>query len=309
MVYALALSIGGYRSVRLRDVIDLLKESAQLTATIMFIVASASVFGLVVTYEQVPKLITEVLGGPNLEPLVFLIVVNLALLVVGIFLESMSLMIIVVPVLAPLGAAAGVDPLHLGIVLVLNFVIASLTPPVGTVVYTVAAITGVRIGALVREFIPFFGVLVAVLVLTILFPCSRPGCLRCCGPALPLRPAPDTEGRPPCPAPASCSTPTCSAGAPSRRRARRAPDARIPVEVAACRRRPPRHRRGDARRGPREQPPGQADAVDPALRPDGPVPLFVKAVNEERIDLSHVHVVHMDEFSTGRRGRSRSTTP
>ena len=170
VVYALFVSGFAYRTLSWREVLELLSESARLTAMIMFIIASASAFGLVVTNECIPSLVTELVRDSQLPPLVFLLIINGILLIAGIFLESLSLMIILVPVIAPIGLQLGVDPVHLGVLLVLNFTIGSLTPPVGTVVYTVAAITGVRVGAFARAFFPYFLALVAVLVLAILVP-------------------------------------------------------------------------------------------------------------------------------------------
>ena len=99
-----------------------------------------------------------------------MLIINVILLVLGIFLESSSLMIILVPVLAPLAVQLGIDPVQFGIIIVLNLSIGSLTPPVGTVVYTVAAITRVSIPAFVKAFIPLFLALVVVLLAVTFIP-------------------------------------------------------------------------------------------------------------------------------------------
>ena len=131
----------------------------------MIIIAVASVFAIVVAYERIPNQLSSLLLGISGDnPIVVILIINVILLILGIFLESSSLMIILVPVLAPLAATLGIDPVQFGVIIVFNLSIGSLTPPVGTVVYTVAAITRVSIPAFVKAFIPLFLVLVAVLL-------------------------------------------------------------------------------------------------------------------------------------------------
>ncbi|WP_454111861.1 TRAP transporter large permease [Microbacterium aurum] len=170
VIYALVLGLFVFKEITWRDIPRLLREAVLTTAVVMIIIASASVFGIVVAYERIPDQLSSFLYGISDNPIVIVLVINVILLVLGIFLESSSLMIILVPVLAPIAVMTGIDPVQFGVIIVLNLTIGALTPPVGTVVYTVAAITGVSIPAFVKAFIPLFIALVAVLMLVTFVP-------------------------------------------------------------------------------------------------------------------------------------------
>ncbi|WP_405216993.1 TRAP transporter large permease [Agrococcus sp. Ld7] len=170
VVYALILSMYVYKTITWRDIPSLLREAVLITGVVMIIIAAASVFAIVVAYERIPDQLSGFLLGISDNPIIVMLIINLILLVLGIFLESSSLMIILVPVLAPLAVQLGIDPVQFGIIIVLNLSIGSLTPPVGTVVYTVAAITRVSIPAFVRAFTPLFLALVVVLLAVTFIP-------------------------------------------------------------------------------------------------------------------------------------------
>lgn len=170
VVYSFVLSMFVYKKITWRDIPGLLREAVLITGVVMVIIATASVFAIVVAYERIPDQLSALLLGISDNPIVVMLIINLILLILGIFLESSSLMIILVPVLAPIGAMLGIDPVQFGIIIVLNLSIGSLTPPVGTVVYTVAAITRVSIPAFVKAFIPLFLALVAVLLAVTFIP-------------------------------------------------------------------------------------------------------------------------------------------
>ncbi len=170
VIYVLIVALFGYREITWRDLPSILREAALTTAMIMLIVAAAGAFGLMVSYERIPETLQGILSAASVSPIVFMFAVCALLLFLGTFMEGLSLMIILIPVLAPIGAGLGIDPVHFGLVLVLTFSIGGVTPPVGTVTFTVAAITGVRIGEFTRAFLPFFAGLVLCLLLIILFP-------------------------------------------------------------------------------------------------------------------------------------------
>lgn len=169
-VYAFVLSMFVYRRITWRDVPRLLHEAVLTTGIVMLIIAVSSVFGIVVAYERIPDQVSDALLTVSDSPIVVMLVINLVLLILGIFLEASSLMIILVPMLAPLAVNLGIDPVQFGVIIVLNLCIGSLTPPVGTVVYTVAAITRVSIPAFTKAFIPMFLALVAVLLAVTFIP-------------------------------------------------------------------------------------------------------------------------------------------
>lgn len=175
VAYALAVSLFIYRDITWRDIPDILREAAFTTAIIMLIIAAAGAFGLVVTYEQIPLKMEALLDAASVSPTVFLLVVSLVLVVLGTFLESLSLMIILIPVLAPIGSSLGIPDVQLGLVLVLVFTIGGITPPVGTVTFTVCSITGCKLGEFTRAFMPFFLGLVLCLLLIIFIPSLTTG--------------------------------------------------------------------------------------------------------------------------------------
>jgi tripartite ATP-independent transporter DctM subunit len=169
---ALAFVLGRlvYRELSMADVWHTLWETGRQTAQVMLIIAMAAPFGWVLIQQQVPNAILKSLLGIASEPWIILLIVNVALLVLGMFLETIAVMIIAYPILAPVMAAIGVDPVHFGVILVLNMMIGLVTPPVGLCLYVVAGIARVPIAEIAREIGPYLAALVAVLALVTYVP-------------------------------------------------------------------------------------------------------------------------------------------
>lgn len=165
VIYALLVSIIFYRQITWRDIPRILRDAALTSAMLMLIIAAAAVFSIIVAYERVPEQLAELLGVVGDNPFLFLLLVNIILLLLGAVIDAMSLMIIMTPMLAPLAAGLGIDPIQFGVMVVLNVTIGSITPPVGSTLFTVSAITGARIGEITRSFMPFFVALLIVLML------------------------------------------------------------------------------------------------------------------------------------------------
>lgn len=172
VVYALVVSLFVYREISWRDLGPIVLDSVRTTAMVMVILAAAAVFSIVVSYERIPTVFAEVLEPVSGNPLLTLLLINVLLLILGLFMESMSLMIILVPILAPVAADLGVDPVHFGLIIVLNLTLGSITPPVGSVIYTVMAITKVKLGEFAKAFLPLFLALVAVLLVVTFVPAT-----------------------------------------------------------------------------------------------------------------------------------------
>jgi tripartite ATP-independent transporter DctM subunit len=172
VVYALAAGIFFYRALRWRGFVDSLRETVQSTASIMFIVGAAALFAWVLTIDQVPTKAAELLLGLSRDPWVLLIIVNILLLVVGMVLETIAALLILVPILVPALAAAGVDPVHLGIVVVLNLMIGLLTPPVGMSLYMVSAVAGMPVERVIRAAVPWIVCLLLSLVAVTFLPAA-----------------------------------------------------------------------------------------------------------------------------------------
>lgn len=165
VLYSLIVSLFIYKEISWKDLGPILIDSVRTTAMVMVILASAAVFSIVVSYERLPTMFAALLEPLSGSPILTLLVINLLLLTLGLFMESMSLMIILVPILSPIAASLGVDPVHFGLIIVINLTLGSITPPVGSVIYTVMAITKVKMAEFTQAFMPLF----AALVLTLLF--------------------------------------------------------------------------------------------------------------------------------------------
>jgi tripartite ATP-independent transporter DctM subunit len=136
----------------------------------MLILASASALSYVITWEDIPQNVIKSLLGVSQNPYVILMVVNIALLIMGTVFEATSLLVILTPILAPMMQQLGVDLVQFGIVLVINLCVGAITPPVGTVLYTVCSITGSTVSDFTRNLIPFLIALLVVIALVTYIP-------------------------------------------------------------------------------------------------------------------------------------------
>jgi tripartite ATP-independent transporter DctM subunit len=168
--YALLASAVLYRSIGWRDLYGSLLTSARMTISIGMLIAGAIVFNYVVTAENIPKTISVMMKGYELSPLGFLLLANLLLLVLGCFLEGTTILLIIVPVLLPTAQALGVDPVHFGVVAVVNIMIGLITPPYGLLLFMMVKIAEVPLKDLVRDIVPFLTVMIGALALITLIP-------------------------------------------------------------------------------------------------------------------------------------------
>jgi tripartite ATP-independent transporter DctM subunit len=169
-VYALILGVGVYREISLRDLWRILHDTARDSAVVLFILAGATLYAWVLIRSRIPILLMEEVTGLTSNPLMILIIINLALLVIGCFMETIAAMNILVPVLAPLLASVGIDPIHFGVVMVLNLMIGTLTPPFGMVLFIMNKVSGVPLEKVIRATMPFLIPLGVVLVLITAYP-------------------------------------------------------------------------------------------------------------------------------------------
>jgi tripartite ATP-independent transporter DctM subunit len=168
--YALGVSALFYRSVRWRDFHGSLLTSARTTISIGMLIAGALVFNYVITIENIPKGLAGLMKGHELSPLAFLVLTNGLLLVLGCFLEGTTILLVIVPVLLPTAQALGVDLVHFGIVAVVNIMLGLVTPPYGLLLFMMSKIADIPLGSLVREVLPFLGVMFGALALITLVP-------------------------------------------------------------------------------------------------------------------------------------------
>jgi tripartite ATP-independent transporter DctM subunit len=168
--YALLVSALLYRSISLRDVYHSLVNSARITVSIGMLIAGALVFNYVITSENIPRTLSTALAAYQLSPLMFLISVNVLLLVLGCFLEGTTIILVILPVLTPTAAVLGIDPVHFGVMCVVNIMIGLVTPPYGLLLFMMNKIADVSMTDLVREVMPFLFVMIGALAAIMLFP-------------------------------------------------------------------------------------------------------------------------------------------
>jgi len=153
-----------------RDTQRTLMDAGRVTIMLMFIIANALLFAHVLTTERIPQVITETIMGAGLEPWMFLIVVNLLLLAGGQFMEPSGLLLIVAPVVFPIAIQLGIDPIHLGIIMVVNMEIGMITPPVGLNLFVTSGITGMSVVQVVKAAFPWLMILFLFLILVTYVP-------------------------------------------------------------------------------------------------------------------------------------------
>ena len=168
--YALLASVLLYRSVGLRDIYNSLNTSARITISIGMLIAGAMVFNYVVTVENIPKSVAAILQAYQLSPFTFLLFANILLLVLGCFLEGTTILLVIVPVLLPTAVALGIDPVHFGVVCVVNIMIGLVTPPYGLLLFLMVKIGQVSLTELVREVLPFLWAMIIALALMTFVP-------------------------------------------------------------------------------------------------------------------------------------------
>ena len=168
--YALLISTVLYRSIGWRDLYNSLLTSARMTISIGMLIAGAIVFNYVVTVENIPKTISTLLKAYELSPLAFLLLANVLLLILGCFLEGTTILLIIVPVLLPTAQALGIDPVHFGVVAVVNIMIGLITPPYGLLLFMMVKIADVPLKDIVRDIVPFLVVMIGALAMITLIP-------------------------------------------------------------------------------------------------------------------------------------------
>ncbi|SDH94516.1 C4-dicarboxylate transporter, DctM subunit [Pseudomonas delhiensis] len=164
-VYAGFVAIFVYRDLRIREVPRVLLESGKLSIMLMFIIANAMLFAHVLTTEQIPQQITAWVMDQGFSPWQFLLVVNLVLLVAGAFMEPSAIILILAPILFPIAMQLGIDPIHLGIIMVVNMEIGLITPPVGLNLFVTSAVTGMPLTGVIRAALPWLTILLLFLIL------------------------------------------------------------------------------------------------------------------------------------------------
>ncbi|MGZ7458734.1 C4-dicarboxylate TRAP transporter large permease protein DctM [Pseudomonas sp. Ma2-10] len=164
-VYSAFIALFVYKDLTFRETPKVLLDSAKLCIMLMFIIANAMLFAHVLTTEQLPQQITAWVIEAGLTPVMFLLVVNIVLLIAGAFMEPSAIILILAPILFPIAMKLGIDPIHLGIIMVVNLEIGLITPPVGLNLFVTSAVTGMTLPATIKAAMPWLMLLLMFLVL------------------------------------------------------------------------------------------------------------------------------------------------
>lgn len=169
-LYALFLGFVVYRTLEFRQLGPILIETAETTGIVMVLVMAAGALGWCISISRLPQTLTPMILSAIDNPLVFLLLVNVLLLIVGCFMEALSAMLILIPILVPAANSYGIDPIQFGVMVVLNLIIGTVTPPVGVVLFVVTRIAEIPFETMARAILPWLIPLLAVLAAITLWP-------------------------------------------------------------------------------------------------------------------------------------------
>jgi len=170
VLWALLLGVIFYREIRPRELPAIILRASRTTAVVLFLVACSYAMSRLLTQEQVPQQVSSLLLGLSDNPILLLLIINLTLLVVGVFMDMTPAVLIFTPIFLPVAISMGVDPIHFGIIMIANLCIGLLTPPVGTCLFVGAGIGKSDIVRVSRAMLPFYAVMVASLLVITYFP-------------------------------------------------------------------------------------------------------------------------------------------
>lgn len=169
-IYSLFISLFIYRDLKLRDLPQIFLDAAIESGAVLLIIAFSSAFAWQISMLKIPELIQEYVFSFSFSPFWLLLVLNIILLIIGMFINGTAALIMITPMVVAFGKAAGIDPIQLGVLLILNLQIGSLTPPVGTILFVVSTVGKIDMLTLIRSLIPFWIILILILLIITYFP-------------------------------------------------------------------------------------------------------------------------------------------
>mgnify|MGYP000017653895 CR=1 FL=1 len=175
VLYALFVGLFILRTLNLKILFRAFSSSMLIAAVILFIMASANLVNWLLTTQQIPQHLAELVVGQISSPVVFLLMVNVLLLIVGCFLEGLAAIAVLVPILMPISNQLGVDPVHFGTIVVVNLMVGMITPPMGILLFVVDGIARIGLARIVRQITPFLFALLVVPILLVFFPILATG--------------------------------------------------------------------------------------------------------------------------------------
>jgi len=169
-LYALILAGGLYRALTFKSLYEILVDSARSSAAVGVVIGGAFILNYIVISENIPALMSNMLTGIDMNPLLFLILINIFVLILGCFLDATTIILVIVPLFIPACKALGIDLVHFGVLVVVNSMIGLITPPYGILLFVINAVTGIPIKEIISEIWLFFGVLILALLTMIFIP-------------------------------------------------------------------------------------------------------------------------------------------
>ncbi|WP_394141177.1 TRAP transporter large permease [Cytobacillus oceanisediminis] len=170
VVFGLIVSVFVYKELKFKDLPQIFVDSALTTATVLVIVGAATAFGRLLTIEQIPNQIAAAMMSISSEPLIIMLLITLLLLIVGCFMDTIAAIIILTPILLPVALQIGYDPIHFGIIMIVNLSIGFITPPLGVNLFVGAGISGLSLEQLSKAIVPFFFAMLITLLIIIVAP-------------------------------------------------------------------------------------------------------------------------------------------
>jgi C4-dicarboxylate transporter, DctM subunit len=170
VLYALVVGMVIYREIRLPDLYIILRKSVVSSAVIMFIIANAGLFAFLITRAGVPEAIGKWLEAVLQSPVLFLLGVNAALFIIGMFIETSAAIIVLAPILAPVAVHFGIDPVHFGLIMVVNLALGMITPPFGVNLFAACTVARISLDRIIKDLVPFVLVVLGCLMLVTYFP-------------------------------------------------------------------------------------------------------------------------------------------
>ncbi|WP_371070421.1 TRAP transporter large permease [Salmonella enterica] len=170
VVYTLLLTMVFYRTLKIKDLPSILLQTVVMTGVIMFLLATSSAMSFSMSITNIPAALSDMILGISANKLVILLVITVFLLIIGAFMDIGPAILIFTPILLPIMAKLGVDPVHFGIIMIYNLAIGTITPPVGSGLYVGASVGKVKVEEVIKPLLPFYGAIIGVLLLTTYIP-------------------------------------------------------------------------------------------------------------------------------------------
>ena len=170
VIYAFVLAGGIYKEIDMAKFSNILTKTVETTAIVLFLIATSAALSWVLSFENIPQDLTDFLLNISEHPLMILLMINLILLLIGAFMDMTPAVLIFTPIFLPIAVSLGIDPIHFGIMMVLNLCIGLCTPPVGAILFVSCAVAKTKMEKMVRPMLPLYLSIIIVLILVIAFP-------------------------------------------------------------------------------------------------------------------------------------------